>query len=83
MVELTQRAREALTASQAAAVRFDPDVRLRLRVVGTGEIRSELVTGPTEGDEVLVAGELELFVEPGLRGTIDAGDHNQLQLLIP
>ena len=80
MLELTDRAREALLASQSAARRFDPGAHVRLLQAG-GQLRTALVDAAEPGDGVVTIEGLTLFVQPGIVGTIDAGEHNALTLL--
>jgi hypothetical protein len=79
MLQLTDRAREALMASQSAARRFDPGAHVRLLRAG-GQLRTALVGAAEPGDDVVSIEGLTLFVEPGIVGTIDAGEHNALTL---
>jgi hypothetical protein len=80
VIELTPRAHQALAAADAAARRFNPEARVRLAYDQRG-IRSELVEEPQPGDTLIEIGGLPLFVESGLAGTVDAGDHNELTLI--
>ena len=77
MVELTPRAHDALLVSQAAARRFDPDAHIRLTSDGT-TVRAVLASRPEPGDVVLEVGALTIFIAPGVSGTVDAGEHNEL-----
>jgi hypothetical protein len=77
MVELTSRAQDALLASQTAARRFDPEVHIRLMAEGA-TVRAVLASRPEPGDAVLEVGALTVFVAPGVTGTLDAGEHNEL-----
>ena len=79
VLELTDRAREALLASQSAARRFDPGAHVRLFLAG-GQLRTALVDAAEPGDAVLTIEGLTLFVQPGIAGSIDAGEHNALTL---
>ncbi|HTG47327.1 MAG TPA: hypothetical protein VK646_06705 [Actinomycetota bacterium] len=79
MLRLTDRAREALLASQSAARRFDPSAHVRLLRVG-GRLRTELVDAAEPGDEVVHLDGLDLFVQAGIVGTVDAAEHNELTL---
>jgi hypothetical protein len=82
VIRLTDRAAAALITSQAAARRFDPDARLRLARAG-GDLRAELVAEASPEDELVEIEGLQLLVEPGITGTVDAGEHNALILLQP
>jgi len=77
MVELTSRAQDALLASQTAARRFDPEAHIRLTADGA-MVRQVLASRPEPGDAVLEVGALTIFVAPGVMGTVDAGEHNEL-----
>lgn len=79
MVELTERAREALVAADAAARRFNPLARIRL-VRDGATVRAELADEPSPGDASLDLDGLTLFVAEGVVGVVDAGDHNELTL---
>ncbi|MEP6758504.1 MAG: hypothetical protein ABJB55_04860 [Actinomycetota bacterium] len=79
MLRFTDRACEALETFHAAAVRWNPDVRLRLVRVGS-ELRPELADGPALGDESIEVGSLTVFVEPDGDGVVDAGEHNVLTI---
>ena len=77
MVELTPRAHDALLISQSAARRFDPEAHIRLIPDGA-TVRAALASRPEPGDAVLEVGALTIFVAPGITGTVDAGEHNEL-----
>ena len=79
MLRFTYRAREALESFHAAAVRWNPDVRLRLALAGV-ELRPELADSPEPGDETIDVGSFSVFIEPGLDGLVDAGEHNVLTI---
>ena len=79
MLRFTDRARDALEASYAAAVRWNPDVRLRLARTGR-ELRAQLAESPEPGDEAFDVGSITVFVEPGVEGVVDAGEHNVLTI---
>ncbi len=80
MLTFTHRAEDALATFHAAAVRWNPDVCLRLARSGT-QLQPQMVEGPEPGDEQRSVGALTVYVEPGLDGTVDAGDHNILTLV--
>jgi hypothetical protein len=78
VVELTDRAMDALRRSAGAAVRFDREARIRLTRDGS-VVRATFVHEGDAGDDVLALDDgSEIFVSPELVGTIDAGDHDQL-----
>jgi hypothetical protein len=82
VVVFTDSAREALLTSLAAARRFDPDAHLRVVRQGGG-VRAVLATGDEPGDHVIDLGGATIGVEPGIEGTVDAGEHNELSVVGP
>jgi hypothetical protein len=81
MLELTERAAQAVAQAEEAARRFNPDARVRLARDGAA-VRFELVDGPLEGDGTVEVGAAVLYVAEGLEGTLDTGDHN-VPVLLP
>jgi Fe-S cluster assembly iron-binding protein IscA len=79
VLTLTDRALEVLRTAQQAAHRFDPTARLRIRRRGR-EIAFELTDEGQPSDHIVEAGGVELLVESGIEGTVDAGDHGTLVL---
>jgi hypothetical protein len=80
MLTLTDRAVDALRRSTAAALRFDRDARIRLSRDGS-MVRATFVHEGEAGDVVMVLDDgSEIFVAADLAGTIDAGDHDQLNV---
>jgi hypothetical protein len=75
VIEPTPRAAQVVAQSEAAARRFNPDARIRLRRDGAG-VRFELTDAPAAGDERVFCAGVELLVEPGLDGILDTGEHN-------
>lgn len=75
MIEVTERAATAVAQAEAAARRFNPQVRIRLVRAGSG-VRFEFTDEPPEGDELVPCEAATLYVESGLVGTLDTGDHN-------
>jgi len=75
MIEVTERAAAAVAQAEAAARRFNPEVRVRL-VRAEGGVRFGFTDEPPEGDDAVRCGAATLYVEPGLEGTLDTGDHN-------
>jgi Fe-S cluster assembly iron-binding protein IscA len=75
MIEVTERAATAVAQAEAAARRFNPEVRVRL-VRSDGGVRFEFTDEPPEGDDEVPCEAAMLYVEPGLEGTLDTGDHN-------
>jgi hypothetical protein len=82
VVTLTDRARDALLGSLAAARRFDPSACLR--VVRQDEaLMVVFAEAPDPDDQVVSLGETSIGVEAGIAGTIDAGEHNALSVIAP
>ena len=79
MLRFTDRARDALESFHGAAARWTPDVRLRLVRAGA-ELRPELTDAPEPGDETITVGTRTVYVEPGVDGVVDAGEHNVLTI---
>jgi plasmid stabilization system protein ParE len=80
MLRLTDRAREALAAADGAARRFNPEARVRLRRAA-GTLVSDLIDDPGPNESLLVIDGIEVVVEDGLDGTVDAGEHNVLTIV--
>jgi Fe-S cluster assembly iron-binding protein IscA len=84
MVTFTDRAREVLARSTAAARRLNPAARVRIAPDGAGGIRAELTDAVQAGDEVLdVMSGTTVIIALGLTGLIDAGEHDELELTRP
>ena len=84
MLEFTDWAIDILSRADAAARRFNPDVRVRI-VRDAGAVRFELTdeAGPTDRVVDHASG-FSLFVEEGLEGTVDVVEpHDQLILRSP
>jgi hypothetical protein len=75
MIAVTERAAAVVAQAEAAGRRFDPGVRIRLVRAGGG-VRFEFTDTPPEGDGTVACEGATLFVEPGIEGTLDCGDHN-------
>jgi hypothetical protein len=82
VVLLTDRAREAVGASLAAARRFDPKVRLRV-IRQDGRIRLVFAARTEPGDQLVDVDGIAIGVDPAIDGTLDAHDHNELRLVGP
>jgi hypothetical protein len=82
VVTLTDRAREALLGSLAAAQRFDPSACLRV-VRQDGAVGVVFAEAPDPDDQVVSLGEASIGFEAGIAGTIDAGEHNVLEVVAP
>ena len=80
MIAISERAREVIARAASSARRFDPEARLRIARDGDG-ISSGFAHAPEPGDLVLEDGDLTLFVERGLAGTIDVTEHHDRLVL--
>ena len=74
MIELTERAEVALTSAVMAARRFDAKAGIRLARKGAGVV-FEFTDVPEASDTVVDVGDFALYVEAGLDGVLDTGDH--------
>jgi Fe-S cluster assembly iron-binding protein IscA len=75
MIEISETAAAAVRQSEEAARRFNPDARIRLRSDGGG-VRFELTERPEDTDVPVDCGGATLYVEAGLGGRLDTGEHN-------
>ena len=75
MIDVTERAAAAVAQAEAAARRFNPEVRVRLIRTDAG-VRFEFTDETSEDDDTVPCETAMLYVEPGLEGTLDTGDHN-------
>lgn len=83
MIAFTDWAVDILARADAAARRFNPDARLRLRADGR-DVVFELTDGPGPGDRSIdhEAG-FTLFVAEGLEGTVDVVEPHDRLILRP
>ena len=84
MIAFTDWAVDILARADAAARRFNPEARLRLRADG-GDVVFELTDEPAAGDRTIDhdAG-FTLYVAEGLEGTVDVVEpHDRLILRAP
>jgi hypothetical protein len=82
-LEFTDRAVEILQRTHTAARRFNPDATVRLRRAGSG-VEFALTDERPQDDELVTREGFELWVEPGLEGTVDVAEpHDQLVLRPP
>ena len=77
MLTFTERATDALSTFHAAAARWDPSAQLRLVQHGT-ELRPEFTDGASDGEVEVAVGSITVLVPEGVRGRVDAGEHNVL-----
>ena len=80
MIEFTEWATEILQRAQEAAVRFNPDAKIRLCATRAG-VEAVLTDEPAADDQVMAVGEMTLYVEAGLAGLVDCREpHDELVL---
>jgi hypothetical protein len=80
VIEFTDWAKEILNKSQAAASRFNPNVKIRLARVG-GAVQAVLAEAPEPGDQSAQVEGTTLYVEDGLEGLVDVEEpHDRLVL---
>ena len=85
MLAFTDWAIEILSRADAAARRFNPEVRVRIIREGGSGVRFELTDEPDPADQVLEhPSGFTLLVQEGLDGTVDVVEpHDQLILRSP
>ena len=85
MLAFTDWAIEILSRADAAARRFNPEVRVRIIREGGGGVRFELTDEADPTDQVLEhPSGFTLLVQDGLEGTVDVVEpHDQLILRSP
>ena len=83
MIAFTEWAVDILARADAAARRYNPDARLRMRADGT-TVAFELTDGPAAGDRTIEheAG-FTLFAQEGLEGTVDVVEPHDRLILRP
>lgn len=78
MLRITEEAAGVLERAYDAAARFNPGIKIRVSRVGT-RIEVGFTDHPSPGDEVSVVGDIIVFVESGIAGTLEAVQpHDQL-----
>ena len=83
MLGFTEWATEILQRTHVAARRLNPDATIRLQRTASG-VEFALTDERHQGDELVAADGFELWVEPGLEGTVDIIEpHDQLILRPP
>jgi hypothetical protein len=79
-IEITDWAIEILGKADAAAKRFNPEVRIRL-TNQAGRVQAILSEGPEDGDVAVALPTMTLYVEHGLQGLVDVEEpHDHLVL---
>ncbi|MEA2592508.1 MAG: hypothetical protein QOD62_2339 [Actinomycetota bacterium] len=71
MLDITDDAAAVLERAYDAAGRFNPGVKIR--VYRTGEqVQIGFAERPSDGDDVVPVGDMLIFVESGITGTLEA-----------
>lgn len=84
MLDFTDWAVEILSRADAAARRFNPDVRVRIVRDPGGSVRFELTDEAEPADRTVERSGFTLLVPEGLEGTVDVVEpHDQLILRAP
>jgi hypothetical protein len=82
MLDFTDWARDILQRTHVAARRFNPDATVRLQR-SNGGVEFALTDERHEGDELVSRDGFELWVEPGLEGTVDVVEPHDRLILRP
>jgi LmbE family N-acetylglucosaminyl deacetylase len=79
-IEFTDWASDILNRAQVAAVRFNPDARIRLARTAAG-VEAVLTDEPGPTDQPVLVGDMTLYVEAELEGLVDCREpHDELVL---
>lgn len=81
-IDFTDWATEILQRTHAAARRLNPDATVRLHRSGGG-VEFSLTDERHEGDAHVAQSGFELWVEPGLEGTVDVVEPHDRLILRP
>jgi Fe-S cluster assembly iron-binding protein IscA len=80
VLHITDDAATVLERAYDAAVRFNPGIKIRVSRVGS-RIEIGFADHPSPGDEVMVVGDIIVFVESGVAGTLEATQpHDRLSV---
>ncbi|HMC80121.1 MAG TPA: hypothetical protein VKO35_06185, partial [Acidimicrobiia bacterium] len=71
VLEITDDAAAVLERAYDAAGRFNPGVKIRVYRAGD-EVQFGFAERPSEGDDVVPVGDMLIFVEGGISGTLEA-----------
>jgi len=71
VLRITEEAAGVLERAYDAAARFNPAVKIRVSRVGT-RVDVNFTDHPSPGDEVVIVGDIIVFVESGIAGVLDA-----------
>ncbi|HVE75405.1 MAG TPA: hypothetical protein VND22_01415 [Actinomycetota bacterium] len=77
-LSISQAAEEVLERAHLAAIRFNPDARIRVYRNGDA-VETGLADAPGENDFTIRVAEFEIYVESGVTGTLDVStEHDRL-----
>ena len=71
MLEITDDAAAVLERAYDAAGRFNPGVKIRVYRTGD-QVQFGFAERPSDGDDVVPVGDMLIFVEEGITGTLEA-----------
>jgi len=71
MLTISEEAVAVLERAYDAAARFNPGVKIRVYRTGD-QVQVGFAERPEEGDEVVPVGDMLVFVEGGIAGTLEA-----------
>ena len=81
-LEFTEWATEILQRTHSAARRFNPQATVRVHR-GADGVEFALIDERHDGDELIAGDGFELWVEPGLEGTVDVVEPHDRLILRP
>ncbi|HVF12333.1 MAG TPA: hypothetical protein VNA87_04530 [Actinomycetota bacterium] len=79
-IHITERATAVLQRATDAAVRFNPEAKIRLHMRGN-VLDTSFSDIPEEGDQIVEHEGLTLFVSQEVAGTIDASEEHERLVL--
>lgn len=82
MLDITEAATEVLHRAHDAAVRFNPDARMRIHYRGD-HVEIGLTDEPGDDDETIEHDGLVLFVAPGIEGVLDVSEEHDHLMVRP
>jgi hypothetical protein len=83
MIQFTDWAKDILRRSNSAALRFNPDVRIRLAPVG-GVVQATFTDRPAPDDAaVALDAGVTIYVQAGLEGLVDIEEPHDRVVLRP
>jgi Fe-S cluster assembly iron-binding protein IscA len=71
VLRITDEAAAVLERAYDTATRFNPAVKIRVSRSGD-RVEVGFADRPSDGDEVVAVGDMIVFVERGIRGTLEA-----------